>query len=254
MTKINVNFKSNCESKKETKPIMNELDTDKCVKIEGPDSEKIYADPNLLDDMYRWSPCDINQDSISDSKDSREALKDMKIKEGKDVSSIIAGKKFKEQEDYKNACINKYENSPCPFFSHKAPNQIKEITREEFQNAEKVTEPIVADSNKRKYLPETKIDEKDGILKRKIEMKGEDTEKENYEYVNHPKHYNNYDMEVIDMMVKIFGIHATISFCKLNAFKYRMRAGTKPDETIEKDLEKEQWYLRKADELESLIF
>jgi hypothetical protein len=75
-----------------------------------------------------------------------------------------------------------------------------------------------------------------------------------YEYVNHPKHYNNYDMEVIDMMVKLFGAHETISFCKLNAFKYRMRAGTKPGETAEKDIQKEQWYLRKAEELESYLF
>ena len=64
------------------------------------------------------------------------------------------------------------------------------------------------------------------------------------EQVNHPAHYNDYPVEVIDMMIKIFGIQATYNFCLLNAFKYRMRAGHK--DNIEQDLAKEQWYLNKA--------
>ena len=71
-----------------------------------------------------------------------------------------------------------------------------------------------------------------------------------YEEVNHPQHYNNYDVEVIDMMEKIFGKSETAIFCKLNAFKYRMRAGTKPNQSAEKDLAKERWYLNKKAELE----
>lgn len=70
-----------------------------------------------------------------------------------------------------------------------------------------------------------------------------------YEEVNHPQHYNNYDVEVIDMMEKVFGKEATITFCKLNAFKYRMRAGTKPGQSADKDLNKERWYLDKMNEL-----
>ena len=70
-----------------------------------------------------------------------------------------------------------------------------------------------------------------------------------YEEVNHPKHYNNYDVEVIDMMERVFGKEATATFCKLNAFKYRMRAGTKPNQSAEKDLNKEKWYLDKMKEL-----
>lgn len=70
-----------------------------------------------------------------------------------------------------------------------------------------------------------------------------------YEEVNHPQHYNNYDVEVIDMMERVFGKEATITFCKLNAFKYRMRAGTKPNQSAEKDLNKEKWYLDKMREL-----
>lgn len=67
------------------------------------------------------------------------------------------------------------------------------------------------------------------------------------EQVNHPKHYNQYPIEVIDMMLKIFGREETINFCYMNAFKYRMRLGHK--DNAEQDLQKEQWYLDKANEL-----
>ena len=70
-----------------------------------------------------------------------------------------------------------------------------------------------------------------------------------YEMVNHPKHYNNYEYEVIEMMRRIYGDEKTAIFCELNAFKYRMRMGTKPTSPIEEDLEKEQWYLNKKQEL-----
>lgn len=70
-----------------------------------------------------------------------------------------------------------------------------------------------------------------------------------YEYVNHPRHYNNYDVEVIEMMERIFGLDETIAFCKLNAFKYRQRMGTKPGTPVDQDLKKEQWYLDKMAEL-----
>lgn len=70
-----------------------------------------------------------------------------------------------------------------------------------------------------------------------------------YEEVNHPDHYNVYDVEVVEMMERIFGIEETMSWCKLNAFKYRMRAGEKPTSTVEKDLKKEKWCLNKYKEL-----
>lgn len=72
-----------------------------------------------------------------------------------------------------------------------------------------------------------------------------------YEEVNHPDHYNLYDVEVVEMMERIFGIEETMSWCKLNAFKYRMRAGEKPTSTVEKDLKKEKWCLNKYKELKS---
>lgn len=71
------------------------------------------------------------------------------------------------------------------------------------------------------------------------------------ETIDHPKHYNNYSVEVIDMMEKIYGIDKLITFCELNAFKYRMRAGTK--NSLEEDLAKEKWYLDKVKELNSKL-
>lgn len=55
------------------------------------------------------------------------------------------------------------------------------------------------------------------------------------------KHYNQYPIETIEMMIKIFGKNKTATFCLLNAFKYRMRVGFKND--TNSDLKKEQDYL-----------
>lgn len=55
------------------------------------------------------------------------------------------------------------------------------------------------------------------------------------------------------MMEAIYGTEATITFCEMTAFKYRMRVGTKPDNSIEQDLQKERWYLNKAKELRAKI-
>ena len=69
--------------------------------------------------------------------------------------------------------------------------------------------------------------------------------------VNHPQHYTTYDVETIEMMLRIWGVQETISFCKLNAFKYRMRAGHK--DNAEQDIKKALWYENKMKELSSCI-
>ena len=79
---------------------------------------------------------------------------------------------------------------------------------------------------------------------------GKDAE---YEMVNHPSHYNQYDIEVIDMIIRIWGPEAAALWCDITAFKYRMRMGTKPDNSIEQDIKKEQWYLNKAREIRASI-
>ena len=69
-----------------------------------------------------------------------------------------------------------------------------------------------------------------------------------YDYIN-PNHYQTEDKEVWEMMIDVYGKEAFINFCKLNAFKYRMRLGKKPNEPIEQDLEKALWYENKITEL-----
>lgn len=74
-------------------------------------------------------------------------------------------------------------------------------------------------------------------------------ENKGYEHVNHPNHYNTFGKEVIDMMIDIWGIEKTIAFCEMNAFKYKMRIGDKPNQPLDQDIGKAKWYLNKAKEL-----
>lgn len=74
-----------------------------------------------------------------------------------------------------------------------------------------------------------------------------------YDYIN-PDHYKNGGKEVIEMMEDIWGTQALIAHCEMTAFKYRMRVGLKPDQPVERDLEKAKWYEDKAKELRKLPF
>lgn len=64
----------------------------------------------------------------------------------------------------------------------------------------------------------------------------------NKEMVNHPDHYKQGGKECIEVMIEEFGEDAVIAFCKLNAFKYRWRAGKKDGNSLEQDLAKAKWY------------
>lgn len=55
------------------------------------------------------------------------------------------------------------------------------------------------------------------------------------------------------MMVDIWGIEKTIAFCEMNAFKYKMRMGDKPNQPLEQDIKKAEWYLNKAKELQTKL-
>lgn len=68
------------------------------------------------------------------------------------------------------------------------------------------------------------------------------------EAVDHPQHYNREGaMECIEEMRLIFGDYETAIFCKLNAYKYRYRAGSK--DNAKEDLRKSDWYIKKYKEL-----
>ena len=68
---------------------------------------------------------------------------------------------------------------------------------------------------------------------------------------NDVEYYNLHPVETIDMMRRIYGDEETAIFCKLSAFKYRMRVGLKKqdEENIREDLQKELDYLTKYNEL-----
>jgi hypothetical protein len=51
------------------------------------------------------------------------------------------------------------------------------------------------------------------------------------------------------MMIDIWGKDAFIKHCEMTSFKYRMRIGIKPNQPIERDLEKAKWYELKAKQL-----
>lgn len=71
------------------------------------------------------------------------------------------------------------------------------------------------------------------------------------EFVDHPQHYNQGNIECIDAMVSAFGIEATMNFCHLNSFKYNWRCMDKnksPDKVIE-DIDKSIWYMKRMKKL-----
>ena len=74
------------------------------------------------------------------------------------------------------------------------------------------------------------------------------TEQNDYDYIN-PDHYKSSTKEVWEMMVDVWGVEAFKKHCAMCAFKYRMRLGRKPNQSINQDLEKALWYENKIKEL-----
>lgn len=64
-----------------------------------------------------------------------------------------------------------------------------------------------------------------------------------------PAHYKSGEMEVWEMMVKVYGVDAYLNFARLNAFKYRMRAGLKDGADVQTEINKALWYESKIKEL-----
>jgi len=79
--------------------------------------------------------------------------------------------------------------------------------------------------------------------------KPQDTiENKEYDHIN-PNHYKQGVKETWEQMVDIFGLESFVTYCKLNAYKYMSRLGKKPDQPIERDMQKATWYLKKLEEL-----
>lgn len=66
----------------------------------------------------------------------------------------------------------------------------------------------------------------------------------NYDSKGNASHYSDQRINVIRMLEVIWGTHATMTFCEMNAFKYRMRMGKK--DNPEQELIKIDWYEKMA--------
>lgn len=180
---------------------------------------------------YQETTCKENVgDAIADTNDTSETL----------CQDIL--KRYPHLKEKTSSILANIDNNPL---EENEQNRVS-VTTKAYNNFVQ---------NSKKYVEEHIIPRK-----KELERIEEETRKiqdlsipvtEHYEEVNHPDHYNVYDVEVVEMMERIFGIEETMSWCKLNAFKYRMRAGEKPTSTIEKDLKKEKWCLNKYKELKS---
>ena len=69
------------------------------------------------------------------------------------------------------------------------------------------------------------------------------------EQVNHPAHYQQFSVEAIEMIRRIYGDETTAMWCEITALKYRVRMGAKENNSVMQDYEKSKWYLEKAKEL-----
>lgn len=61
-----------------------------------------------------------------------------------------------------------------------------------------------------------------------------------YNFVNHPSHYNQGKYEAIDV-IEDWGLNFSLG----SAVKYICRAGNKPGESTIKDLQKAAWYVER---------
>lgn len=82
-----------------------------------------------------------------------------------------------------------------------------------------------------------------------LNQKAEDQQ---YDFVN-PSHYKKFGKETYQMMIDIWGKEAYIAHCEMCAFKYKLRAGEKPDQPVDRDLDKANWYLEMANKLKNEV-
>lgn len=240
---------------------LNENLTKKHVTISGPEETIVVSD-----DTHR-SEEDLKANLEREKKTIKEIRKT--IDDSKDAIQRYQKVKSEDTGDA-NASTNNTSETFCQNVLKRFPN-IKEKTSSILSNVD--NSPIIENEENRisvnndienKDIQASKKYVEEHIIPRKKELERIEEETRNiqnlslsvtkpYEEVNHPDHYNVYDVEVVEMMERIFGIEETMSWCKLNAFKYRMRAGEKPTSTVEKDLKKEKWCLNKYKELKSKI-
>lgn len=67
-----------------------------------------------------------------------------------------------------------------------------------------------------------------------------------YDTVSHPDHYKTHAKECIVEMFILFGLDNFITFCQMNAWKYRYRAGNKANNSADQDNAKADRYIEYA--------
>jgi len=72
-------------------------------------------------------------------------------------------------------------------------------------------------------------------------MKENQKQEEGYDYVN-PSHYNKNGVQTIDKIEGTYGTKRACEWCLITAFKYIDRIGEKPNEPVERELGKINWY------------
>lgn len=81
------------------------------------------------------------------------------------------------------------------------------------------------------------------------EVTSETPELSKYDFIN-PVHYDEDDgRETYEHMIDKWGKEAVALWCEMTAFKYKRRMGKKPTEDMERELNKMEWYVKKAKEI-----
>lgn len=244
------------------------VEEDNTIELTGKDIEPVSEPETVSTGKKVFVYDDVEPETVSNTEpelDSEDDEPDWKRWENIE-SDLQRQLKFNSYKDKGHASaypdtdnINDIEK-----FIHKNSETIKEIN-DRISEVEKPFQSQCGSSNG-KLMPDYTFDTETGfsygieekILQCLLNIKkaqkdaaepNTDKVEDTYEMVDHPQHYNNYEYEVIDMMRKIYGDEKTAIFCELNAFKYRMRMGTKPTSPIDEDLKKEQWYLKKKKEI-----
>lgn len=258
-----------------TTDLENSLNKNLCrkpVTISGPEKTIVVSDDthrseeelNAQLERDREDRKEIRK-TIDDSKKIVEKIRDAKVNNNvpdilKDPITINTGDANAGTIDTSETiCQNILKR--YPHLKEKTSSILTNIDNDPLKENEQNRVSVTTDNDKN-FIQNSKRYVEEHIIPRKKELERIEEATRNiqnltldvtkpYEEVNHPDHYNVYDVEVVEMMERIFGVEETMSWCKLNAFKYRMRAGEKPTSTVEKDLKKEKWCLNKYKELKS---
>ena len=74
-----------------------------------------------------------------------------------------------------------------------------------------------------------------------------------YDEKGNADHYSQDRINVIVKMERVWGTKATMIWCEITEFKYRLRMGKKEDQSLDQELLKADWYLKMAKILQNRV-